>query len=194
MSFHTEKEESSNGLNQAGKSLGKGVKKSVAVVGSVLDDFKEFLNRGNVVDLAVGVVMGAAFTTVVNSMVADLFTPVIGLAVDSSLQNAFLLLACPRNPTTGKRGIPGTDCRLRDWSTVAQATAAGAVTWNWGAFVQSVINFIIISVIVFFIVKVYAAAFRRKPKPKTKDCEFCLNAIPIKAVRCPNCTTHLTQI
>ncbi|KAJ8328003.1 hypothetical protein BDV3_005323 [Batrachochytrium dendrobatidis] len=154
--------------------------KSVKAVGNVFDDFKAFINKGNVVDLAVGLVMGAAFTAVVTSLVGDLITPLIGLATESNLENMFYILRCPKNQT---------NCRDLGFGTSGDANKAGVVTWNYGRFIQMVINFIIISLIVFFIVKAYTAAFCRKTEVVVKDCAFCCKEIPLAATRCPFCTS-----
>ncbi|KAI8916457.1 large-conductance mechanosensitive channel [Entophlyctis helioformis] len=174
----------SQGAKHVGANIGKGAVKSVGAVGSVFDDFKNFLNRGNVVDLAVGIVMGAAFTAIVTSFVSDLITPIIGLATQNNLENNYEILRCPSNIT---------DCRSRKgtWNTPAEANKAGIVTWNWGRFLQVVINFIIISAIVYFIVKIYAATFRRPNPSVEKDCPYCTKSIPKAARRCPLCTSHL---
>ncbi|KAI8824502.1 large-conductance mechanosensitive channel [Fimicolochytrium jonesii] len=175
-----------NGFEQGINVGRKGLVGGVKVVGSVMDDFKEFLSRGNVIDLAVGLVMGAAFTAVVTSVVTDLITPVIGLATRQNLKNNYLILRCPTVP------VPIANCTKAMWATVAEAQKAGATTWNWGNFLEVTINFLIISIIIFFMVKVYAAAFRRKkPEKKTKECTFCYKDIPIKAIRCPECTSNL---
>ncbi|KAJ3319178.1 hypothetical protein HDV06_006618 [Boothiomyces sp. JEL0866] len=185
-----------NILQKGISQVGKGAMTSVKVVGNVWDDFKEFLNRGNVVDLAVGIVMGAAFTAIVTSMVNDIFTPIISLALgSSSLDNAYVLIACPLlNTTNGNsgRGKIGKDCFQSQFPTVALAKSAGAITWNYGSFLQQIINFLIISIIVFFIVKVYTAAFRRKkeePEKKEKECSYCCKEIPVHAKRCCFCTS-----
>ncbi|KAI8898991.1 large-conductance mechanosensitive channel, partial [Globomyces pollinis-pini] len=162
---------------------------SVKVVGSVLEDFKEFLNRGNVVDLAVGIVMGAAFTSIVNSGVSDIITPVISLAVGSSLQNTMLIIACPKLADNKTRGVLGKDCQQGDFATIEIAKNRGAVTWNYGSFLQICINFLITSAIVYFMVKVYAATFRREKPPKVRECDFCCKDVPIKAVKCGFCTS-----
>ncbi|KAJ3335728.1 hypothetical protein HDU91_002052 [Kappamyces sp. JEL0680] len=170
--------------------VSNGAKKGAQAVGGVLDDFKEFLNRGNVVDLAVGLVIGAAFTAVVNSMVKDLFTPLISLAMDSvSLSDAFVVMACPKaNNGTGPRPSPSS-CS-KSFNTVLSAQTAGAITWNYGSFINNVITFLITAFILFFIVKAYAAAFRRKPAAKnTKECPECCKDIPLKATRCAFCTS-----
>ncbi|KAJ3293344.1 hypothetical protein HK104_004542 [Borealophlyctis nickersoniae] len=180
-------------LSKIGGNVVGGAVKGGKAVGSVLQDFKNFLNRGNVVDLAVGIVMGAAFTAVVASIVQDLFTPLIGLALQSNLENKFIILKCPVDPVTNRV----TDCRavqntLRKWNTTADAQKDGAVTWNWGKFLQTCLNFIIIAAVVFFIIKAYTAAFRRNNQPaKSKACPYCCKDIPVKATRCPECTSQL---
>lgn len=179
-------------LSKAGKAVGKNALKSVKVVGSVMDDFKAFLDRGNVVDLAVGLVMGTAFTAIVTSTVTDLFTPLIGLAIDDTFENSFVVLACPRaNNGTGPRT---TDCSRQSLRTVANAKSLGAVTWNYGNFIQAVINFMIISAIIFFFVKVYAATFRRKAVKSTRDCPFCFKEIPMKACKCCFCCSEVEVV
>ncbi|KAI9017197.1 large-conductance mechanosensitive channel [Gaertneriomyces semiglobifer] len=186
-----------NNVNKFGRSAATGALKGFKAVNSVFDDFKNFLDRGNVVDLAVGIVMGTAFTAIVTSLVQDLVTPWIGLASQGNLKNNFVILRCPKANDTGvfppvfeTAGCKGV------WATVAEAQKAGAVTFNWGNFLETVINFVIISAIIFFIVKVYAATFRRKkaeaPK-KTKECVYCCKDIPIKAARCPDCTSTLPE-
>ncbi|KAJ3272353.1 hypothetical protein HDV01_005787, partial [Terramyces sp. JEL0728] len=141
-----------------------------------------------------------AFTAIVTSLVSDIFTPLISLAIgSSSLDNAFVLMACPPLNATqanSKRGTIGQNCFASQYGTVAAAKTAGAITWNYGSFIQQVINFIIISLIVFFIVKVYAAAFRKKKAPAeetTKDCDFCCKEIPLKATKCCFCTSLLEK-
>ena len=168
----------------------------VKSVSTVFDDFKAFINKGNVVDLAVGLVMGTAFTAVVNSAVTDLFTPIIALAIQTtSLANAFVVMACPKNNVTGTR--PSASTCSGNFSTVAQANTAGAITWNYGSFIQQCINFIIIAAVVFFIVKIYSAGSGRfiKPKEKTeKECINCCKSIPCKAKRCAFCTSAVVPI
>ncbi|KAJ3013579.1 hypothetical protein HKX48_005665 [Thoreauomyces humboldtii] len=167
---------------QQALNFGKG---GFKVAGSVWDDFRTFIQRGNVVDLAVGLVMGAAFTAIVTSLVTDLLTPILSIAMKSNLQNNFAVLKCPKNQTS---------CAHDDWPTVLDAQKAGAVTWNWGNFLATIFNFIVISVIIFMLLKIYTAARRIPPKPKTtKECTFCFKDIPLKAVRCPECTSHLEE-
>ncbi|KAJ3271924.1 hypothetical protein HK104_004598 [Borealophlyctis nickersoniae] len=176
-------------FSKIGGNVVGGAVKGGKAVGSVLQDFKNFLNRGNVVDLAVGIVMGAAFTAIVTSIVQDLFTPLIGLALQSNLENKFIILKCPTDPVTGRT----PDCKgVQKWNTTADAQKDGAVTWNWGKFLQTCLNFIIIAMVVFFVVKAYTAAFRRNDQPsKSKPCPYCCKDVPLKATRCPECTSRL---
>jgi large conductance mechanosensitive channel len=180
-----ERKEKVGGIRAVTGAVSKNALKSVKVVGSVWDDFKNFLDRGNVVDLAVGIVMGAAFTAVVNSLVADIFTPIIALAGGNSFDNLFLILRCP----------PGANCSRDTLKTVAQAKAIGAIPWSYGVFLTALINFLIVSIIIFFIVKIYAATFRReKPKEKTtKECPYCCKEVPLKATKCAFCTSPLHE-
>lgn len=168
----------------------KGVSQGVSAVSSLMGSFKEFLNRGNVFDLAVGVVMGAAFTSVVNSMVKDIFTPIISLGLDQvSLDNSFLVLACPKNLLSNNNRPARKTCSS-NFTTILQAQTAGAITWNYGVFLSNIMTFLITSVIIYFVVKAYCATFRRqKPEETEKDCPFCCKKIPIKATRCAFCTS-----
>ena len=144
-------------------------------------EFKAFALRGNVLDLAVGIIIGGAFGTIVKSLVDDVVMPPIGLALgDVDFANLFLLLK------TGPNAPP-------PYPTVAQAHAAGAVTINYGQFINNVVAFVIVAFVVFLIVR---AANRLNPRdasaaPTTKDCPHCRMAIPVGATRCPHCTTEL---
>jgi large conductance mechanosensitive channel len=144
-------------------------------------EFKAFALRGNVLDLAVGIIIGGAFGTIVKSLVDDVLMPPVGLALgDVDFSNLFWLLQ------PGPKGPP-------PYATVAEASAAGAVTINYGQFINNVIAFIIIAFAVFLIVR---AANRLQPQeaaaaPATKDCPHCRMAIPASATRCPHCTSEL---
>ncbi len=147
----------------------------------MLKEFKEFAIKGNAVDLAVGVIIGAAFGAIVTSLVKDILMPPIGLLTGGlDFSNKFLVL---------KAGANGA----ADFATPAQAAAAGAVTWNYGNFITLVINFIIVAFCIFFVVK--AMNRMKKPAPGapavSKDCPACAMTIPIKATRCPHCTSDL---
>jgi len=145
-------------------------------------EFKEFAMRGSVVDMAVGIIIGAAFGTIVNSLVQDVIMPPIGLALGNiDFTNLFLVLK------DGKVAGP--------YETVALAKAAGAVTINIGIFINTVISFVIVAFAVFLLVKMINKLRRQKEAlpavPITKECTYCLSTIPIKATRCPNCTSEL---
>jgi large conductance mechanosensitive channel len=145
-------------------------------------DFKEFAMRGNVVDMAVGIIIGAAFGVIVNSLVSDIIMPPIGLILGNvDFTNIFLILK------EGKTPAP--------YETIAQAKAAGAVTINLGVFINTVINFILVAFAVFLLVRTINRLRRGEQtppaEPTTKECPFCLSVIPIKAVRCGHCTSEL---
>jgi large conductance mechanosensitive channel len=144
-------------------------------------DFKAFIMRGNVLDLAVAVVIGGAFGGIVKSLVDDVIMPPIGLLLGKvDFSNLFLVLK------DGAKAPP-------PYATLAAAKDAGAVTLNYGSFVNTVIAFLIVAASVFMIVRV-VSRWQTKPAPAapgTKDCPFCATAIPIAAKRCPNCTSEL---
>jgi large conductance mechanosensitive channel len=154
----------------------------------MLKDFKAFIMRGSVVDLAVGVVIGAAFGAIVTSLVKDIIMPPIGLIL-SGIDFSSLMVVLKEGTTPG----PYTD--------PAAATAAGAVTMNYGIFILTLISFIIIGVVIFFLVVRPIAKLSAPRKavpapaaaPTTKDCPYCYSSIPIKATRCPHCTSELAH-
>jgi large conductance mechanosensitive channel len=150
----------------------------------MLQDFKAFITRGNVIDMAVGIIIGIAFGLVVNSFVKDIIMPPIGLALGNvDFVNLFVVL---------KEGLtPGP------YASLAAAQAAGAVTINYGTFINAVVNLLIIAAVVFFLIvrpiaKLQALKKAKEPAaPTTKECPYCATSIPIKAGRCPNCTSEL---
>jgi large conductance mechanosensitive channel len=145
-------------------------------------DFRDFIMRGNVVDLAVGVIIGAAFGTIVGSLVNDIIMPPIGLMLGNvDFSNMFMVL---------KDGIKAPP----PYASLADAQTAGAVTVNYGQFITKVVTFLIVAFVVFLMVRSLARLKRAEPAaaPSTKDCPHCFSAIPIKATRCPNCTSQLT--
>jgi large conductance mechanosensitive channel len=147
----------------------------------MLKDFKAFILRGNVVDLAVGVIIGAAFGAIVNSAVNDLIMPPIGLATGGlDFTNQFVVLK-----EGSKAAAP--------YASLAAAKDAGAVTWNYGVFITHLVSFLIVAACVFFLVRAVMRLHRpvAVPAPTTKECPFCATAIPIGAKRCPNCTSQL---
>ena len=141
-------------------------------------EFKEFIQKGNVMDMAVGFIMGAAFGKIVTSLINDVIMPPIGLLLGKvDFSNLYINLSG------------------RPFETLAEAKKAGAATINYGAFLNTLFEFIIVALAIFIMVK-WINALRRKPAPveavpTTKDCPFCFTAIPIKAVRCPHCTSAL---
>jgi len=148
----------------------------------MLKDFKEFAMRGNVLDMAVGIIIGAAFGTIVNSLVQDVIMPPIGLLLGNvDFSNLFLVLK------EGK--VPGP------YASLAAAKSAGAVTINIGVFINTIISFLIVSFAVFLLVRAVNQLRRQEqappPAPTTKECIYCFSAIPIKATRCPHCTSEL---
>jgi len=150
----------------------------------MLKEFKEFAMRGNVVDMAVGIVIGAAFGTIVKSFVDDVLMPPIGLLLGNvDFANLFITL---------KEGSKAAG----PYASLAAAKGAGAVTLNLGVFINTIISFIIIAFAVFMVIKGINRMKREKEGPPaevtTKDCPFCFTAIPIQASRCPHCTSQLT--
>ena len=142
----------------------------------MLGEFKKFIMRGNVLDLAIGVVIGAAFGKIVASLVGDVMMPVIGLAL-------------------GRVDFSGLFISLngQSYATLVEAKAAKAPTLNYGLFLNTVIEFLIISFVIFIIVKQVNRFKKPEPvaAPATKDCPQCCTAIPLAAKRCPACTSQL---
>lgn len=146
----------------------------------MLKEFKEFAIRGNVVDLAIGVIIGSSFGAIVSSLVNDVVMPPIGLLLGKvNFTNLFIDLS-------GK-GFP----------SVAAAKDAGAATINYGTFINTLINFVIVAFVIFLLVRAINKLKRpsqvKPPAPGTKECPYCILAIPIKATRCPNCTSELEE-
>jgi len=149
----------------------------------MLKEFKEFAVRGNVVDMAVGIIIGAAFGTIVNSLVADILMPPVGMLLGNiDFTNLFIVL---------KEGSKAAG----PYASLAAAKAAGAVTINYGFFINTIISFLIVAFAVFLLVRNINRLKRQEeappPVPTTKECPFCVSAIPIKATRCPHCTSEL---
>jgi large conductance mechanosensitive channel len=148
----------------------------------MVKEFREFAIKGNVVDMAVGIIVGAAFGTIVKSLVDDIIMPPIGLLLGNvDFSDLFIVL---------KQGaVAGT------FATIADAKAAGAVTLNYGSFINTVVSFLIVAFAVFMLVKNINRLKREKEAvpaaPTTKECPHCFSTIHIKAVRCPNCTSNL---
>lgn len=151
----------------------------------MIKQFREFALRGNVIDMAVGIIVGGAFTALVNQLVAQVLMPPLGLLTGGvDFGNLYLLL---------KEGVV-----MGPYASLAEAKAAGAVTLNYGIFLNSVVSFLLMAVAVFFLVRGINAIRRREEKaplapsaPATKPCPYCLTSVPAAASRCPACTSQL---
>ncbi|HMN11367.1 MAG TPA: large conductance mechanosensitive channel protein MscL [Bellilinea sp.] len=143
----------------------------------MLKEFKEFIMKGNVVDLAVAVIIGAAFTAIVNSLVKDVIMPLLGLVLGGiDFTNSFVAL------------------NGGQYATLAEAQAAKAPTLNYGLFINAIISFLLIAFVIFLVVKGINKARKpaaAAPAPETKACPFCATDIPVAATRCPHCTSQL---
>jgi large conductance mechanosensitive channel len=147
----------------------------------MLKEFKEFAIKGNAVDMAVGVIIGAAFGGIVASLVKDIIMPPLSLLTGGlDFSNKFAVL----------RDAPGGGV----FKTAAEAAKAGAITWNYGNFVTLVVNFLIVAFCIFLLLRAFNNMKRPKPgasAPVSKECPFCAMTIPIKATRCPHCTSEM---
>lgn len=147
----------------------------------MLKEFKEFAMRGNVLDMAVGIIIGAAFGKIVDSLVTDVIMPPIGLVLGKvDFSNLFISLS----------GV--------DFASLADAKKAGAATLNYGVFINTCLNFVIVAFAVFLLIKQVNRLQRKAEEappapaePTAKDCPYCFSSIPIKATRCPHCTSEL---
>ena len=145
-------------------------------IGPMLKEFKEFAMRGNVLDMAIGIIIGAAFGKIITSFVADILMPPLGLLLGKvDFSNLFISLS-------------GT------YPTLAAAKAAGAPTINYGLFLNTVLDFLIVAFAIFLLIR-QVNRFTKKPAPAaaptTKECPYCIAAVPLKATRCPQCTSEL---
>ena len=144
----------------------------------MLKEFKAFVMRGNVMDLAVGVIIGSAFGKIVSSLVNDILMPPIGLLLNGLNFNDLFI------------SING-----QTYASLAEAQAAGAPVLAYGSFIKNIVDFLIIALVIFLMIK-GINRLNRKPvpapaEPTSKDCPYCFTAIPIKAIRCPHCTSEL---
>ena len=144
-------------------------------------EFKQFALRGNAIDMAVGIIIGSAFGGIVNSLVNDVIMPPIGLLLGGiDFANFYVLL----DPGSG----------AEPYLTISDAQSAGAVTINYGLFINALISFLIITVVLFFIIRAMNQLLSKKKAPakaETKTCPYCISSIPIEATRCPQCTSDL---
>ncbi len=144
----------------------------------MLKEFKEFILRGNVLDLAVAVIIGTAFGKIIGSLVTDILMPPLGLILGRvDFNNLYINMS----------GTP--------YASLAEAQAAGAPTLNYGLFINTIINFVIVAAAIFLIIRLANRLQRlrpaEKPAPTTKECPYCVSSIPIKATRCPQCTSEI---
>jgi large conductance mechanosensitive channel len=144
---------------------------------SLIGEFREFAMRGNVLDMAIGIIIGTAFGKIVSSLVSDIIMPPIGLLLGNvDFSELFITLSGGSYPT------------------LAAAKEAGAVTINYGLFINTIIDFLIVAFVIFLLIRQVNKARAppaAAPAPATKDCPFCLSSIPTKAIRCPHCTSQL---
>ena len=141
-------------------------------------DFKAFILRGNVLDLAVAVIIGASFGKIITSLVNDIVMPPIGLILGKvDFSNLYINLS----------GTP--------YPSLAEAQAAGAATLNYGSFINTIVDFLVVAPVVFLLIRAYQRAQGAKPDepaaPSTQECPYCLSAIPLKAIKCAYCTSRL---
>ncbi len=150
-------------------------------------EFKEFAIKGNVVDMAVGIIIGAAFGTIVKSLVSDIIMPPIGLLLGNvDFSELFILLKA------GAKAVP-------PYNTLADAQAGGAVTMNYGVFINNVISFLIVAFAIFMVIKGINSLKRKEQEippqaPTSKDCPYCLSKVSLNATRCPMCTSQLEPV
>ena len=148
----------------------------------MLKEFKEFVLRGNVVDMAVGIIIGVAFAAIVTSLVNDVVMPPIGLLLGGmDFSNLFILL---------EDGSPAGP-----YASLTDAQGASAVTINYGLFINAVISFLIVALVIFLLVRTINRMRREEEappaEPTTQECPYCRSTIPVEAVRCPYCTSQL---
>ena len=144
-------------------------------------EFRDFAMRGNVIDLAIGIIIGAAFGKIVTSLVNDILMPPLGVVLGKvDFSNLFI------------------DLSGKHYASLAEAKTAGAATINYGVFINNIIDFVIVAFAVFLLVRQVNRLMPKKapepPPPPTKDCEFCKSPIPAAATRCPHCTSQLSPV
>lgn len=149
----------------------------------MLKEFREFALRGSVLDMAVGIIIGAAFTSIINSLVNDILMPPLGLLLGGVDFSNFYLTIKPGSPAG-------------PYPALADAQAAGAVTVSYGLFINAVISFLLVALAMFLLIRAINRLQAEKPAeepaaPAAKDCPFCLSSIPLAATRCPHCTSQL---
>lgn len=148
----------------------------------MVDEFKKFILRGNVLDMAVGIIIGAAFGTIITSLVADVIMPPIGLLLGNvDFSNLIIVL---------KDGATAA----APYASLTAAKQAGAVTMNIGVFINTIISFLIVALAIFLLIRSVNKLHQKQAEaPTTQDCPYCLMSIPIKATRCGHCTADLKK-
>lgn len=150
----------------------------------LLAEFRQFAMRGNVIDMAVGIIIGGAFTTVIRSAVDDIMMPPLGALVKNVDFADLYILLVPGNPAP-------------PYYSLAEANAAGAVTLNYGRFINNIVSFLIVALATFLMVRTInrlkSEHEKEVPLPTTKACPYCHSTIPLEAVRCPMCTSYLSS-
>lgn len=144
-------------------------------------EFKKFAMQGNVMDMAIGIIIGAAFGSIVKSLVDDVIMPPIGVILGNiDFSNLFVVL---------KAGVKAA----APYASLAEAKSAGAVTLNYGVFINTIVSFLIVAFAVFMMVRILNRLKTEAPPPpaNTKECPYCLSAVALKATRCPHCTSEL---
>lgn len=148
----------------------------------MFNEFREFIKRGNVIDMAVGIIIGTAFGAIVQSLVIDIIMPPLGLLIGKvDFTDFFIVL---------KQGDP-----IGPYLSIEQASASGAVTINYGRFINTILRFLILAFAVFIVVRNVNRLKRREEvtvAPSTKECPYCCSTIPVNAVKCPHCTSDLS--
>jgi len=149
----------------------------------MLKEFREFALKGNVIDMAVGIIIGSAFTSIVNSLVNDIIMPPVGWLLGGVKFENFYILIKPGTPAG-------------PYASLTNAQEAGAVTVNYGQFINSTVSFLIVAFVMFLLIRGINRMKRQKKEeasePTTKACPFCTTDIPKKATRCPHCTSELS--
>ncbi|MBN1428063.1 MAG: large-conductance mechanosensitive channel protein MscL [Anaerolineae bacterium] len=151
----------------------------------MIKEFRDFIMRGNVIDMAVGIIIGASFGSIINSLVNDIIMPPIGLLMGKvDFSNRYILL---------QEG----SSTAAPYASLADAQSAGAVTLNYGLFINTIISFLIVGLAVFLLIKAVNRLHTQKPAepaaPTTRECPFCFTDISINATRCPNCTSEIKK-
>lgn len=148
----------------------------------MLKEFKEFIMRGNVIDMAVGIIIGAAFGAIIKSLVGDILMPVFGLLLGGAdFTNLFIVLREGSSPAP--------------YGTLAAAQEAGAVTMNYGLFFNAIVSFLLVALAIFLLIRTINRMRKEEEapsaEPTTKECPYCFTEIPLQATRCPHCTSEI---